>query len=221
MRVHLGCGLTTPPGWVNVDGSWNARLAQWPRTRAFLGRVRLLPNDLTAVPWNRDILHHDLRKPLPWRDGSVSAIYTSHTLEHLYSEEVDALLKECYRVLAPDGVMRNVVPDLHHLASSYIKRAGDAGAADQFMSALLLRNKTPPPRKLLLRLYTATADFNSHKWMYDSPSLTARMRSAGFSDLKEMPYRESRIGDISDVELPDRVLNGAGLAVEGVKRAEA
>ena len=28
--LHLGCGLTAPAEWLNVDGSWNAWLAQRP-----------------------------------------------------------------------------------------------------------------------------------------------------------------------------------------------
>ena len=27
-RINLGCGLRTPSGWVNVEGSYNARLAK-------------------------------------------------------------------------------------------------------------------------------------------------------------------------------------------------
>jgi len=52
------------------------------------------------VPWNPEILIHDLRTPLPFRDGSASTVYSSHLLEHLYFEEGQRLIRETHRVLA-------------------------------------------------------------------------------------------------------------------------
>ena len=28
-KLHIGCGPFTPSGWVNLDGSWNAKLAKF------------------------------------------------------------------------------------------------------------------------------------------------------------------------------------------------
>jgi hypothetical protein len=52
--------------------------------------------------------------------------------------------------------------------------------------------------------------------MYDAPTLIRRMEEAGFKDVRQMGYLESRIPDIGEVEQEMRVLDG-GLVVEGVK----
>lgn len=44
--------------------------------------------------------------------GSVDAAWSPHTLKHLYSHEVPVVLKECYRVLKPDGFFGMFTPDL-------------------------------------------------------------------------------------------------------------
>jgi predicted SAM-dependent methyltransferase len=52
IRLNLGCGLLTSPGWVNVDGSWNARLAKHPALRRALsggGLLRIVVPDLNAI----------------------------------------------------------------------------------------------------------------------------------------------------------------------------
>jgi len=86
IRLNLGCGLQAPLGWINVDGSWNARLAKYRRLRRMLSSFRLLPADKLEIPWSPSILIRDVRKPLPFPDGSVTAVYASRVLEHLYRE---------------------------------------------------------------------------------------------------------------------------------------
>src|SRR6516225_4614439 len=74
-RLRLRCGACTPAGWVNIYGSWNARLAKYPAVRSLLGSLRIVPPALTRIPWDSGVLYHDLRRPLPFAGESVDAIY--------------------------------------------------------------------------------------------------------------------------------------------------
>jgi predicted SAM-dependent methyltransferase len=56
---------------------------------------------------------------LPFDTESVHAIFSSHMVEHLTYKEGLAFLKECRRVLRPDGAMRIIVPDACSLINSY------------------------------------------------------------------------------------------------------
>ena len=226
LRINLGCGLLTHPNWVNVDGSWNARLAKHPFLRKALTIFRILPKEKEAVPWNRDIFLHDIRKPLPFRDNSADAIYASHVLEHLYREQGQQLARECFRVLAPGGFVRFVVPDLHAVVREYLGEHpfGETSApqppipaGDRMNERLLMRWPSPSNRNFVLRAYETMQDFHSHKWMYDEESLAALLRSAGFVDVARKNYAESRIPNVTDVEDASRIVNGAGVCVEGRK----
>jgi hypothetical protein len=53
--------------------------------------------------------------------------------------------------------------------------------------------------------------------MYDSLSLIRHLQEAGFVDVVEMAFGTSRIEGVGDIELPERVLNGEGVCVEGIK----
>jgi SAM-dependent methyltransferase len=90
--LNIGCGHRHHPAWVNLD------------MRA-------------SAP---GVIEHDLRAPLPFPDGTFDLVYHSHTLEHLDRAEGERLLRECFRVLAPGGVVRIVVPDLEQIARAYL-----------------------------------------------------------------------------------------------------
>ena len=64
-RLHLGCGLITPDGWINMDGSWNAWMAKYPFIRKFIEVFKFVPTSQTSIDWNREIFIDDIRKPLP------------------------------------------------------------------------------------------------------------------------------------------------------------
>src|SRR5438874_376345 len=76
--LHLGCGLTAPAEWVNVDGSFNAWLAQHPLLRKIVGVLHLVPRSQLQIEWPRNLTIADLRKRLPFPDNSFDAVFSSH-----------------------------------------------------------------------------------------------------------------------------------------------
>lgn len=222
-KLHLGCGNVVPDTWLNVDGSWSARIAKYPILHKTILR---LAGRTSGFKSTGTIYGHNLRKPLPWDAGSFTAVYASHLLEHMYLDDADRLLKECYRVLKPGGVCRMVVPDLEPLIRGYLGEGFPSWLdryekydtdADRLCRGLLMRDPTPPTGNIVIRIYDALSDFHSHKWMYNGRSLSNRLAKAGFVDVQVKGAHESRIPTIDHVELRERVVDGAGVAVEGVK----
>jgi len=82
VRLHIGCGQQSLPGWINIDNQ--------------------------GLPGVDQVL--DVRHGLPF--SAVATIYAEHFLEHLALEDGLAFLAECRRVLLPDGVLRLSTPNL-------------------------------------------------------------------------------------------------------------
>lgn len=91
--LNVGCGTAYHPSWVNID----------------------------ANPTTPNVQAHDARRGLPFDDGSLDAVYASHVLEHLRPDAGTRLLRECYRVLDRDGIIRLAVPNLEQIARLYLQ----------------------------------------------------------------------------------------------------
>ena len=221
-RINLGCGPNPPGSWLNIDGSWNAWLSNHVLLHKALSSIGILKRDHRGAKWNSGTLIHDLTKPLPFASGTVGNIYASHVLEHLYREDGRRLLRECWRVLRPSGTCRIVVPDLRSMVMRYLSEKNGNGpesskgaAAESLNEALAFRDPSPPGGNILLRFYYLSKDFHHHKWMYDSELLVQSMEAAGFVDVRQRGYLDSDISGIEEVEQATRVVNGAGICVEG------
>lgn len=218
LLLHVGCGPVTPPEWVNLDASWNLLAARVPGLRRALLATRLISKSAAAHNWSNRIQYCDVTRGLPFKDGEASVVYASHVLEHLTRQQARFFVRQAHRVLAPGGVLRLVVPDLERLARLYLEQRANGGAngkaANDFMermhTCLDYSNSAPP-----LKLYRKFLDTLSHKWMYDTSSLTEVMASAGFTQLKRCGYLESRVPMIAQVERPNRFEDG--ICVEGVR----
>ncbi len=208
-KLNLGCGLEAPAGWINLDGSWSAFVAKSAVLKVLF---RLFGQDQIAG-WSRNVCFHDLRKHLPFKQGEMDAVYSSHVLEHLYRDEALELLKECERVLKKGGICRIVVPDFRGMAEKYV---ASEMRSDEFMNLLNMRPLTRPKTGFLKRFYYFLKhDPHFHKCVYDVRALIEILQEAGFQDVKEKFIYDSLIGDIREVEKPDRLGRGLGIAGEG------
>jgi predicted SAM-dependent methyltransferase len=84
LHLHVGCGPKYLEGFVNIDINLSRRIDLWL----------------------------DVRVGLPFASRSVDSIYSTHTFEHFYTNELDRVLSECARVLKPGGGIRLIVPSL-------------------------------------------------------------------------------------------------------------
>lgn len=97
--MNIGAGDWTHPLWRNMD------YVQPPYDQYTPPDYNI---DLSAMPdW-------------PIESGSMQLLFTSHTLEHINDPMVEKVLAESYRVLAPGGILRIVVPDITTAYYAYL-----------------------------------------------------------------------------------------------------
>lgn len=95
MKLDIGCGHNKRAGFVGVD-AYEAVA------------------DIRAPMW-----------ALPFGDGEVEAIYSSHALEHVMGAQVCPTLCEWFRVLQSGGVLELRVPDLKWCVENWLKHLDD------------------------------------------------------------------------------------------------
>jgi SAM-dependent methyltransferase len=223
--LNLGCGVKMHPRWVNLDFSTYARLASHPRLSRAARRIGLL----SATRYERlqqvdpNIIWWDLRRGIPFPDGTFDVVYHSHMLEHIPEEQAPAFLRECRRVLKPRGVLRVVVPDLERIVAHYVAAIRLAEVrADQAMphhrealedlfgqmvraEGMGTRQQRPLVRAIERRLRgSADRIGETHRWMYDRFSLGAMLADAGFEQLSVEGHCSSRIAQWEEYRLDIR-----------------
>jgi predicted SAM-dependent methyltransferase len=207
--------------WVRLRGYLNP--AAWLELRRLRTRRDLLLNvatgpyvldgfvNLELRAYHPDVIRWDCRRNLPVADGSCRGIRIEHFLEHLDPrDEVPQLLRDCYRALAPGGVLRIVVPDVARFMAAYVAR--DKAAFDA------LAVVDPFPQDLPTWIDIVNHSFHQwheHRWGYDVENLTCFLNGAGFSDVTVSDYGTSRVAPLGcdrDEHAP------YSLYVEAVKR---
>jgi predicted SAM-dependent methyltransferase len=176
LRLHIGCGEGRPEGWVNID-------------------VHPAPLAMNVL-WG-----------LPFAASSARYVFVSHLLEHLFHPaDVRPFLAELFRVLAPGGIVRIVVPDIEQCIEAYQKRDRTFFESRRETWTWWPQNATP------LEDFLAYAGagpepahlFEAHKYGYDFETLARVLAAAGFSDVTRSSYMNSahealRVDDVSAV----------------------
>jgi len=165
-----------------------------------------------------DVIVQDLRRGIPFEEGTFDLVYHSHLLEHIDHEQVLDFLRECYRVLKRGGVLRVVVPDLESWARHYVAsldsqpRSASTAEHEQIIAGLLeqMVRRIPTTRDAQPRfvrflesafLGDSLSTGWAHRWMYDQYTLGALLLRAGFSEPTKVEADESRVHGWSEYGL--------------------
>lgn len=182
LKLHLGCGKNYFEGWVNIDNNT-------------YGNLKKLD------------LNYDIRKGLPYSDKSVSFIYSQHFIEHFSLQEGYNLLKECKRVLKPEGVLRIATPDLDRIMRVY----NDPNWR-QYIKGDRLLEDVRTIGEYMNRTFRAWG----HQYLYNGEDLSIVLERAGFTNLEFCNFCQSRHTELANLE----TAKNATLIVEAMPQRE-
>jgi predicted SAM-dependent methyltransferase len=193
--LEIGAGPVLRPGWLSTD------LQERPAADG----ASVMTLDATQV------------FPLP--NDSFDCVYSEHMIEHITFNAGQNMLREAHRILKPGGVIRIATPSI----------------------GMLLRMMSPD-RTLLEETYfhqsvkwfvpDAPAATNAfflnnfmrnwgHTFIYDRETLRLALGMAGFADIVECRFKESRHAALNGLEnesrLPPGFLELETMIFEGTK----
>jgi len=164
-KLHLGSGDLDSPGWLNLD----------------------------ALPYPAVDRVVDLTRGLPY--SNVAYIYAEHFIEHLIPDDSLALLRECRKALADDGVLRLSTPNL-----------------DWVMDTHYRPDKWSSPSAAVDECFGLNKAFHGwgHKFLFNRQTLEAFLREAGFARIEFFEYGESNDPELKELERHERSVDSPG-----------
>jgi predicted SAM-dependent methyltransferase len=195
LRINLGSGGRAVPGWVCIDRSPNVLLSRFPSVKRAFSRVGIL-SEAHMTAWDPTVKRHDIRS-LPYPDGSVDAVYSSHALEHIYLDEARQVLADSARVLRSGGMIRIALPDATVIARRFLNSADDPAAGREYNDALLAH---PTMRRRGIQRIVGGAGGHVHRWQPTAPMVKQMLEQARFSDVRGCNYKSGDFPDLDTIE---------------------
>ena len=168
-KLQIGCGPNPLEGWLNTDVSINLR--------------------------RRNPIFMDAGKPFPMPDASFDYVYSEHLFEHLTYRQALNMLRECYRILKPNGVIRIATPNLEFLVDLYEHPEKDINKA--YIEFNAERSGMPSSPVYAVNYFHITW---GHKIIYDPKTLACFLEEVGFKDVKLCEMSKSSHAALNGVE---------------------
>jgi len=161
-KIHLGCGEIYLDDWINID--FESEKAD---------------------------LKHDLTKPLPFENNTIDFIYSEHLIEHLTVQDGLALMKECRRILKPEGVIRIATPNVDYLLFRYF-----------FFWKWRFWYRKYGYTWIKTRAEMVNICFREwgHQYLYNRQELKRRLKEAGFKTIYRQKFKKSRYPELRGKE---------------------
>lgn len=194
IRINLGCGLVTIPGFDNIDNSPSVFLARHPWLKTLMYRVGMIRRQHFELEWPTDIIWRDARRHLPYVTGTVDRIYSSHFLEHVVYADALKILRECHRILRPGGLFRLIVPDLLYWTRKYVEET------DALLASGDMRRDVHDEFMIKIAGGFLTRRRSAHFYMYDWPTMKMVCEEVGFTQVRHCGYQESADPDFARLD---------------------
>lgn len=141
--------------------------------------------------WPHVNLKHDLLKtPYPLGAGTITKAYMGDVVEHIMIFDVDRVLDEVYRILAPGGILEVTVPDVRWIAERIVKNDW----ASQCGNIGWLNQSSDPWKNAMSYLYGGFQNKDEYQLAgmghvngFDEASLTQLLVAHRFIDVRREP----------------------------------
>jgi predicted SAM-dependent methyltransferase len=180
-KLQIGAGGNDPDGWLNTD----------------------------IEPLGKEVLL-DATGRFPFPDGSFQYVFSEHVIEHVSWESGIAMLKECYRVMAPGAKIRTITPNL----TKFVQLLGGPADPDaqRFIGAKLRLHRWPMTPVPGAYIFNQQVRDWGHQFLYDPQTLRKSLELAGFKQITEHRVAEKTDPVFQEVEKRTR-LQGSDLWV--------
>jgi predicted SAM-dependent methyltransferase len=172
-KLQLGAGSHAPTGWLNTD-----------------------------IAPTRDQIYLDATQRFPFSDQSFHYIFSEHMIQAVPWEGGVAMLRECYRVLAPGGKLRVVTPNL----AKFVRLLTENPDAEtqRFIAAKLRVTGWPETAVTGAYIFNRQAHDWGHQFLYDPATLRKSLELAGFKQITEHSVDEKTDPVFREVEMRTR-----------------
>jgi predicted SAM-dependent methyltransferase len=168
VNLNVGCGTDYKNGWINIDNNSDHNIKKLD-------------------------LNWDLRHKLPLPDNSVDFIFNEHFLKHLNAKQGVRVLKDFWRILKTDGVLRIATPDLKVCIDNY---SDDNWRSNPYYEKF---------KEIGTKAELLNISFHNwgHQYLYDQEELNRRLKEAGFKEINFCEFKKSGISELSNLETRD------------------
>jgi predicted SAM-dependent methyltransferase len=175
--LDVGCAGNIHDHFVNLDYTWTPQI---------------------DVCW-------DITKQLPFKDSSFEGIFTEHCLEHITLTECKYALKEFFRIIKNNAIVRIVVPDGELYFDIYTRKKNGEDIYMPYEEGYI----TPMAR------VNGIFRNHGHKFIYDFATLKIILEEAGFKNITKTCFNE---GSNKDLLLDSKERELESLYVEAQKK---
>jgi predicted SAM-dependent methyltransferase len=157
----------------------------------------------------------DASKPFPLANDTFELVFSEHMIEHIPYPAGRVMLQECFRAMKPSGTIRISTPDLRFLIDLYNHPHDDyiRWATSNFIS-------WAPSLDRAFVINNFVRDWG-HQFIYDEPTLSAALRTAGFVNIVRQKLQESNIEPLRGLEngtkMPSDFLSVETMTLEATK----
>ena len=172
-KIQFGCGPNYLPGWLNTD-------------------IYKTFDDVTFL---------DITKQLPLPSNSFDYMTSEHLIEHITFPEGLAFLKECMRVLRPNGKVRITTPNLETILKLY----NSAQTKEKEYIDHIVQNFIPQANynKEVFVINNAFRNWG-HQFLFDKATLINLLSEAGFSQITEVEPGVSGHPEFADIDVRNK-----------------
>ncbi len=162
----------------------------------------------------------DAAKRFPFEDNLFSYVFSEHMIEHLAYSQGTRMLKECHRILKPNGRIRISTPNLSFLLALYGEDRSDL--QERYIEwATKTHVKDAPYCGATFVINNFVRDWG-HKFIYDEPLLRFSLVEAGFSEIARCELNASEDVELQGLEnearMPQGFLGLESLILEAMKK---